>query len=106
MDSILEIDNNRLIVGGNNLITIVNTISYQIETKYYNRTFGYTNSILRLRDGSLLIGKGNEVYREEVYQFDPSTLKILSTKNTAINIIEQSCAPKTIPFSACVSFSS
>ena len=33
---------------------------------YYNRTFGYTNSILRLRDGSLLIGKGNEVYREEV----------------------------------------
>ena len=82
MDSILEIDNNRLIVGGNNLITIVNTITYQIETKYYNRTFGYTNSILRLRDGSLLIGKGNEVYREEVYQFDPFTLKILSTNTT------------------------
>ena len=58
------------------------TITYQIETKYYNRTFGYTNSILRLRDGSLLIGKGNEVYREEVYQFDPFTLKILSTNTT------------------------
>ena len=55
-NSILEIDNNRIIVGGYNVITIVNISNDIIEHQIKNDKLDYVFSLLQLRDGNILCG--------------------------------------------------
>ena len=59
MDSLKEIDNNRVIVGGADQIAIVSTKTHQIIT-LFNKNIGFVNAFLLLRDGNILIGKGTK----------------------------------------------
>ena len=50
-NSLLEIDNNRIIVGGYNKLTIVNLTNNIIEQWIENDTLKDVGSIIQLRDG-------------------------------------------------------
>ena len=54
-NSLLEIDNNRIIVGGFNELTIVNLTNNIIEQQIENDTLKDVGSLLQLRDGNILI---------------------------------------------------
>ena len=58
-NSILEIDNNRIIVGGKNVITIVNISNNIIEHQIKNDKLNYVCSFVQLRDGNILCGREN-----------------------------------------------
>ena len=71
-NALIEIDNNRIVSGGSGKVTIVNTITYQIEAviatdKNIQRIF----SMIKLRDGSLLCGCENGWF----YQIDMKKYK-------------------------------
>ena len=71
-NALIEIDNNRIVSGGPGKVTIVNTITYQIEAviatdKNIQRIF----SMIKLRDGSLLCGCENGWF----YQIDMKKYK-------------------------------
>ena len=55
-NSILEIDNNRIIVGGYNVITIVNISNDIIEHQIKNDKLNRVWSLIQLRDGNILCG--------------------------------------------------
>ena len=55
-NSLLEIDNNRIIVGGYNVITIVNISNDIIEHQIENYKLSYVDSFLKLRDGNIFCG--------------------------------------------------
>ena len=55
-NSLLEIDNNRIIVGGKNVITIVNISNDIIEYQIRNDKLNYVYSFVQLRDGNILCG--------------------------------------------------
>ncbi len=55
-NSLLEIDNNRIIVGGNRVITIVNISNDIIEHQIKNDELYYAWSLIQLRDGNILCG--------------------------------------------------
>ena len=55
-NSLLEIDNNRIIVGGLNVITIVNISNDIIEYQLYDDKLNEVFSFLKLRDGNILCG--------------------------------------------------
>ena len=55
-NSILEIDNNRIIVGGFIVITIVNISNDIIEHQIENYKLDNVKSFLKLRDGNILCG--------------------------------------------------
>ena len=56
MNSLLEIDNDRIIVGGCNVITIVNISNDIIEHQIENDKLNYVYSLIQLRDGNILCG--------------------------------------------------
>ena len=58
-NSLLEIDNNRIIVGGYNVITIVNISNDIIEYQIRNDKLNYVYSFVQLRDGNILCGCEN-----------------------------------------------
>ena len=58
-NSLLEIDNNRIIVGGNRVITIVNISNDIIEHQIKNDKLYYAYSFIQLRDGNILCGCEN-----------------------------------------------
>ena len=58
-NSLLEIDNNRIIVGGYNVITIVNISNDIIEHQIKNDELYYAWSFVQLRDGNILCGCEN-----------------------------------------------
>ena len=58
-NSLLEIDNNRIIVGGYNVITIVNISNDIIEHQIENYKLDRAYSFLKLRDGNILCGCSN-----------------------------------------------
>ena len=58
-NSILEIDNNRIIVGGNRVITIVNISNDIIEHQIENDKLYFVFSLIQLRDGNILCGCWN-----------------------------------------------
>ena len=58
-NSLLEIDNNRIIVGGYNVITIVNISNDIIEHQIENDKLSYAYSFVQLRDGNILCGTEN-----------------------------------------------
>ena len=58
-NSLLEIDNNRIIVGGYKVITIVNISNDIIEHQIENDKLDNVRSFLKLRDGNILCGCGN-----------------------------------------------
>ena len=58
-NSLLEIDNNRIIVGGKNVITIVNISNDIIEHQIENDELDSVYSFIQLRDGNILCGCGN-----------------------------------------------
>ena len=55
-NSLLEIDNNRIIVGGYNVITIVNISNDIIEHQIKNEKLSYAYSFVQLRNGKILCG--------------------------------------------------
>ena len=55
-NSLLEIDKNRLIVGGINEITIVNISNDIIEQQIKNNRLGYVFSLVQLANGNILCG--------------------------------------------------
>ena len=55
-NSLLEIDNNRIIVGRYNVITIVNISNDIIEHQIENDKLDYVYSFVQLRDGNILCG--------------------------------------------------
>ena len=55
-NSLLEIDNNRIIVGGENIITIVNISNDIIEYQIENNKLSFVYSFVQLRDGNILCG--------------------------------------------------
>ena len=55
-NSLLEIDNNRIIVGGYKVITIVNISNDIIEHQIENDKLYRVDSFLKLRDGNILCG--------------------------------------------------
>ena len=55
-NSILEIDNNRIIVGGYKVITIVNISNDIIEHQIKNDRLDSVYSLIQLRDGNILCG--------------------------------------------------
>ena len=55
-NSLLEIDNNRIIVGGENVITIVNISNDIIEHQIENNKLNDVWSLIQLRDGNILCG--------------------------------------------------
>ena len=57
-NSLLEIDNNRIIVGGENIITIVNISNDIIEHQIKNDELELISSFVQLRDGNILCGCG------------------------------------------------
>ena len=56
MNSLLEIDNNRRIVGGIRVIKIVNIINDIIEYEIENDKLNDVHSFVQLRDGNILCG--------------------------------------------------
>ena len=58
-NSLLEIDNNRIIVGGGRVITIVNISNDIIEHQIENDKLDYVWSLIQLRDGNILCGCKN-----------------------------------------------
>ena len=58
-NSLLEIDNNRIIVGGIGIITIVNISNDIIEHQIENDKLSYVYSFVQLRDGNILCGCEN-----------------------------------------------
>ena len=58
-NSLLEIDNNRIIVGGYNVITIVNISNDIIEHQIENDKLKDVWSLIQLRDGNILCGCWN-----------------------------------------------
>ena len=60
-NSMIEMSNNRVAIGGENKIFIINTITFQTEQYIKSEGIGFVNSIIELRDGNLLGGfeKGN-----------------------------------------------
>ena len=54
--NIIEIDNNRIIVGGKNVITIVNITTDVVEKIINDEKLNYVNSFVQLRDGNILCG--------------------------------------------------
>ena len=59
MNSLLEIDNNRIIVGGWRVITIVNISNDIIEHQIENDKLDSVSSFVQLRDGNILCGCEN-----------------------------------------------
>lgn len=57
--SFCELPQSRLAVGGYKSITVVNFLSYQIETIIEDEGFGYCRSFIILKNGNLLCGCGN-----------------------------------------------
>ena len=55
-NSILEINNNRIVVGGVDEVTIINTSKYVIEQKVDNDKLNDISSLMILRDGNILCG--------------------------------------------------
>ena len=55
-NSLLEIDNDRIIVGGYNAITIVNISNDIIEHQIKNDKLSYVCSFIQLRDSNILCG--------------------------------------------------
>ena len=55
-NSLLEIDNNRIIVGGKNVITIVNISNDIIEHQIKKDELDYVFSLIQLIDGNILCG--------------------------------------------------
>ena len=55
-NSLLEIDNNRIIVGGWNVITIVNISNDIIEHQIKNNKLNWVWSFVQLRNGNILCG--------------------------------------------------
>ena len=55
-NSLIELNDNTIAVGGYNNICIVNSNSYQIECRIINSTLNYIESFLLLKDSNLLCG--------------------------------------------------
>ena len=55
-NSMIEIDNQRIVVGGLNKITIINTDKYMIEHIIQNDKLDYVYSLMKLRNGNILCG--------------------------------------------------
>ena len=55
-NGLLQIDNNRIIVGGRGVITIVNIFNDIIEQEIQNSELDIVSSFLQLRDGNILSG--------------------------------------------------
>ena len=55
-NSILQIDNNRIIVGGSNVITIVNISINIIEQQIIDENLNFVYSLIQLRDGNVICG--------------------------------------------------
>ena len=77
-NSLLEIDNNRIIVGGKNVITIVNISNDIIEHQIENDKLSYVWSLIQLRDGNILCGCWNGLIC--LYDIKLNTLSIREKK--------------------------
>lgn len=79
-NSMIELSNNRVAVGGENKIFIINTITFQTEQYIKNEVIGFVNSIIELRDGNLLGGfeKGNL----GLYDLNLNEIKMKETSHT------------------------
>ena len=51
--------NHKLLIGGRNQLTIIDLVSKAIEIVLNDDNFKYVDSLLELRDGTILIGCGN-----------------------------------------------
>lgn len=78
--SLIEMDSGHLIVGGYNKISIVNIITFQLETKCEFSNVGAVCSIIDLKDGSILCGCESQ---GKLLQVDLCFCKILYTKDDA-----------------------
>lgn len=83
MDSLKEIDNNRVIVGGANQIAVVSTKTHQIIT-LFNKNVGFVNTFLLLRDGNILIGKGTKESPGFVYHLSSHSFCELSRNESVM----------------------
>ena len=72
-NSLIEIDNNRLIVGGyDGEVSVINTTTFQLEGKIilFKNGSGSTSSLLELVDGNVLCGcYGGEMFKINAYKF-------------------------------------
>ena len=58
-ESILEIEGNKIIVGGYRALLIINIEKFMIEEVIHNERFGDVYCLVELRDGSILSGCSN-----------------------------------------------
>lgn len=69
--SMIEIPNEKLVVGGWKILSIINILTLQLEAKInFDDNIGYIFSILDLKDGSILFGCENgEIYQAETKEY-------------------------------------
>ena len=60
-NSFLELENNKLAVGGENVITIVDLLTIQVEAKIVNNLLGFVCSIAELNEGDVICGGSNGI---------------------------------------------
>ena len=82
-NGIYQIDNNRVIIGGINSITIVNIDKYIIENKIVDKLFNTIHCFLKLRDNKTILC-GN--YIGQFCYYDMNTKQYRITKNNKIFI--------------------
>lgn len=81
INSLYEIDNHRVIVGGFQMITIINVDSYKVEEKYLNEQLDYVYSLMMLRDGNILCG----CVQGKIYKYNIKLNTITVSENTSHN---------------------
>lgn len=86
LNAILEIDNNLLLVGGNETITLIDISSYSVIDLVRDPEFGIIQSIEELRDRSLIIGteKGSFYHFDSDMKYLEKITNVHKTKVTCI----------------------
>lgn len=78
-NSLLEVDNNLLLAGEGNVLTIINTLTLQVETKiFFQNDFKCISSLLQMKDLSLICG-----CECMIIQLDINKGTVLDVKNNA-----------------------
>ena len=82
-NSMYKIDGRRIVVGGEDIINVVDIEKMKVETKVENRKFGNVKSFLMLRNGKTLIC-GCEVDKYVLLNVETKKYKIVELKNNHI----------------------
>lgn len=81
-NSMIVLDNNKLIIGGYNLLIVIDTFTYTIDKRIENEDYETIDCFLQLSDGSLLCALGDMNGRAFV-QIELNKYEIISEKENA-----------------------